>query len=64
MCETMPEMNKPKDSNMKTETKSEGVRLPLESWTQLRALMAYYGGRAWLVRVIGREWRKIQGKVL
>jgi hypothetical protein len=41
----------------KPETKVGGVRLQLESWTKMRALMQLLG-RGWLEKAIDREYRK------
>ena len=43
---------------MKVKTKSEGLRLPLEQWVQLRELIQA-NGRAWLEKIIVREHRKL-----
>lgn len=41
----------------KPKSKSEGVRLSIEHWPQLRFLIQTKG-RAWLERLISREYRK------
>ena len=49
--------------HMKTpvQSRSEGVRLNVNTWPKLRALMRLKG-RAWLEKVIDREYRKSHPK--
>jgi len=42
----------------KPPTKAASVRLSLEHWAKLRALMQYFG-RSWLERAIDREHKKL-----
>ncbi len=48
---------------MKTPTAPGSIRLPLDHWVKLRALMRHHQGRAWLEKVIDREHKKIEQAV-
>jgi hypothetical protein len=42
----------------KEPTQVGGIRLPLDLWRKLRALMKHHGGRKWLEKAIEREANK------
>jgi hypothetical protein len=48
-----------KKIQLKENTESHGVRLPVSYWIKLRSLMTHHGGRHWLEKAIDREARKV-----
>jgi len=45
----------------KRQTKATSIRLSLDHWPKLRALIQAHGGR-WLEKFIDREFKKLEGK--
>lgn len=41
------------------DTRVGGIRLHIDDWAKLRALMRFYRGRAWLEKIIRREHKKV-----
>lgn len=46
-----------------SETKVGGIRLSIEDWRKLRAIMAARKGRAWLETFIRREYKRIAAQL-
>ena len=42
----------------KPPTKSEGLRLTVDQWTMLRALIQHYGG-PWVGKLVEKHYRKL-----